>query len=487
MSNWQDPLTREERRAQRIEAAKDYSPWQLESVRSQLENELRSANYHVFMAFDSNIGLKPKYEIKLKTIQAQISKGLSAIFHPKPPSRLNRLINIASRDKSLQENNAPLVLNVLHGFEKSCTLLQDKEAFASNKVNAEALSLIYLMNDLFVELLAGLDQKGLIGDELIRDILNKRNGGRWIFNWLIGRHPPTRHIPDTYFIFDLKSSMKESPSTRLIHELLEQLDPESWRNIERLYLDCQIATFASLPDISNLGKEFRILTAPGAFHDLDEHTIQTLYQVFLKKVIHGIFPQSTQPLKLTSIDMQANLLVRAKTLNDMLRFIVQHHVEPSSLSQHYMAQIRQMAEFPKIEALEKVVMLYSESLRVTYLELARKLLQLPDRKSDAFKTHGLAVIQKNFLADIWQRERLSIFKIDTFSEVRDERGKSFLLPNMPMSNDLNLNIKSLGLGTHLPEVINILVQKIQTIHQGLQKTPGHTNSELQRLASLLEI
>ncbi|EHS62688.1 uncharacterized protein PGTG_21195 [Puccinia graminis f. sp. tritici CRL 75-36-700-3] len=203
-----------------------------------------------------------------------------------------------------------------------------------------------------------------------------------------------------------------------------------------------------------------------------------LYQEFLKKVIHGIFPQSTQPL--TSIDMQANLLVRAKTLNDMLRFIVQHHVEPSSLSQHYMAQIRQMAEFPKIEALEKVVMLYSESLRLTYLKLARKLLQLPDRKSDAFKTHGWAVIQKNFLADIWQRERFSIFQIGTSSEVPDARGKSVMLANIPMSNDLNLNINSLGLGTHLPEVIDILVQKIQTIHQELQKTPGHTNSELQR-------
>jgi hypothetical protein len=174
------------------------------------------------MAFDSNIGLKPKHEAKLRTIQAQISTALNAIFHPKPPSRLNRLINIASRDKSLQEYNAPFVLNILHGFEKSCTFLQDKEAFATNKVNVEALSLIYLMNDLFVELLAGLDKKGLIGDVLIRDILNKRNGGRWIFNWLIGRHPPTRHIPDTYFIFDLKSSMKESPSTRLIHELLER-------------------------------------------------------------------------------------------------------------------------------------------------------------------------------------------------------------------------------------------------------------------------
>jgi hypothetical protein len=263
------------------------------------------------------------------------------------------------------------------------------------------------------------------------------------------------------------------------------LDPESWRNIERLYLDCQIATFASLPDISNLGKEFRMLTAPGAFRDLDEHTIQKRYQVFLKKLIHGIFPQSTQLS--TPIGMQENLLVRAKTLNDMLRFIVQHHVEPSSLSTHYMDQIRQMAEFPKIEALEKVIMLYSESLRVTYLKLAWKLLQLPDRDSDVFETHGWGVTQKNFLADIWQRERLSIFKTDTDSEVRAARGKSVRLANTPMSNDLNLNIKSLGLGTHLPEVIEILAQKIQTIHQVLQKTPGHTTSALQRLASLLEI
>jgi hypothetical protein len=218
---------------------------------------------------------------------------------------------------------------------------------------------------------------------------------------------------------------------------------------------------------------------------LDEHTIQKLYQVFLKKLIHGIFPQSTQLS--TPIGMQENLLVRAKTLNDMLRFIVQHHVEPSSLSTPYMDQIRQMAEFPKIEALEKVIMLYSESLRVTYLKLAGKLLQLPDRKSDVFLTHGWGVIQKNFLADIWKRERLSIFKTDTDSEVRDARGKSVMLANIPMSNDLNLDIKLLGLGTHLPQVIDILVQKIQTIHQVLQKTPGYTNSELQRLASLLEI
>ncbi|KAA1070833.1 hypothetical protein PGT21_025409 [Puccinia graminis f. sp. tritici] len=485
LNYWKNPLFLQQSRVERIETVKNYSPRELDSVRRELEQRLRSASYQLLIAFDSNVGIKPKYDKKLKKIQTQISKALSAIFHPKPPSRLNRVISLGSGEKSLQENNALLVLDILHGFEKSSSFLQDKEAFASNKVNVKALSLIYLMNDLFVELLAGLDKEGLIGDELTREILNNQNGGRWIFNWLIGRHPPTRHIPDTYFIFDLKSSMEESPSIRLIHGLLEYLDPATWRNIERLYLDCQIATFASLPDISNLGKEFRILTAPGAFRDLDEHTIQMLYQEFLKKVIHGIFPQSTQPL--TSIDMQANLLVRAKTLNDMLRFIVQHHVEPSSLSQHYMAQIRQMAEFPKIEALEKVVMLYSESLRLTYLKLARKLLQLPDRKSDAFKTHGWAVIQKNFLADIWQRERFSIFQIGTSSEVPDARGKSVMLANIPMSNDLNLNINSLGLGTHLPEVIDILVQKIQTIHQELQKTPGHTNSELQRLASLLEI
>jgi hypothetical protein len=182
---------------------------------------LQSAIYQFWIAFDSNVGLKPKYGKKLKETQAQISKALSAIFHPKPPySRLNRMINLGSGEISPQENNAIFVLDILRGFEKSSTFLQDKEAFASNKVNVKALSLIYLMNDLFVELLAGLDKEGLIADDLTRDILNNRDGGRWIFNWLIGRHPPTRHIPDTYFIFDLKSSMKESPSTRLIHELL---------------------------------------------------------------------------------------------------------------------------------------------------------------------------------------------------------------------------------------------------------------------------
>ncbi|EHS62689.1 uncharacterized protein PGTG_21196 [Puccinia graminis f. sp. tritici CRL 75-36-700-3] len=144
----------------------NYSPRELDSVRRELEQRLQSASYQLLIAFDSNVGLKPKYDKKLKKIQTQISKALSAIFHPKPPSRLNRVISLGSGEKSLQENNALLVLDILHGFEKSSSFLQDKEAFASNKVNVKALSLIYLMNDLFVELLAGLDKEGLIGDEL---------------------------------------------------------------------------------------------------------------------------------------------------------------------------------------------------------------------------------------------------------------------------------------------------------------------------------
>jgi hypothetical protein len=169
-------------------------------------------NHHTLELNKANIASLQKHGI-------DISNSYHAIVTPKPekPGQLAG----TSRIDVLQKYHANLVLEILGKIESSCTILEDPNRFESAKVNVNALKLMYRLNDFFLGLLTVLEKHNLIDDQIIRKILNDRNKGRLIFNWIFGVHAIFPHHKVLSMTIDFRLSMQSSPSTHKIHDLLK--------------------------------------------------------------------------------------------------------------------------------------------------------------------------------------------------------------------------------------------------------------------------
>ncbi|EHS62674.1 uncharacterized protein PGTG_21182 [Puccinia graminis f. sp. tritici CRL 75-36-700-3] len=323
-----------------------------------------------------------------------ISNSYHAIVTPNPekPGHLAG----TPRIDVLQNYHANLVLEILGNIESSCTILEDPKRFESAQVNVNALKLMYRLNDFFLGLLTALDKHNLINDKIIRKILNDRNKGRLIFNWLFGVHAVYPHNK----------------------VLRMSLDP---------LLKKEMSSFHQLVQLKN---EFMALTSPQAVEGLTEQAIQAHIHEVLKTVIGRLFAE---------VDKESpnEFITRTKLSYNLIRFMVQHHVQPSALSQEYMRKLRGLADFPKLQAFEAYFMEYSNVLQQAYVKLGQALQRLSDFRLR--EIYRISLSESRYLVNM-DRSRLP-WLIST----DENKGNHMETPALELDPSLSAIIKPLKL------------------------------------------
>ncbi|KAA1137505.1 hypothetical protein PGTUg99_002641 [Puccinia graminis f. sp. tritici] len=388
-------------------------------------------NHHTLELNKVNIASLQKHGI-------DISNFYHAIVTPNP-EKLGQLAGTSSIDV-LQKYHANLVLEILGKIESSCTILEDPKRFESAKVNVNALKLMYRLNDFFLGLLTALEKRNLINDRIVRKILNDRNKGRLIFNWIFGVHAVYPHPKVLSMSIDFKLSMQSSPSTHKIHGLLKHLDSDTWQSIERSYLDAQLTgmsldpllkkEMSSFHQLVQLKNEFMALTSPQAVEGLTEQAIQAHIHEVLKTVIGRLFAE---------VDKESpnEFITRTKLSYNLIRFMVQHHVQPSALSQEYMKKLRGLADFPKLQAFEAYFMEYSNVLQQAYVKLGQALQRLSDFRLR--EIYRISLSESRYLVNM-DRSRLP-WLIST----DENKGNHMETPALELDPSLSAIIKPLKL------------------------------------------
>ncbi|POW13233.1 hypothetical protein PSTT_03943 [Puccinia striiformis] len=428
-------------------------------IRQNIHSQSERAVRRIYVASHANnIGLEKEHQIRLHELARKIYNDFNAAnigaYYPNWRQR----IGYESIFRVFQKRYESLVSRTLKNIETSSTLLQNWELFTTSRATSEALSLMYLMNDYLVGVLASLERHRMLTPKLISRILNERTEGRLLSNWVIGQHPINDNAARMYFMSDLKMDMILSPSTRLIHGLLKHLKPNTWRNIEHLHLDYQIAKFASLSDIKSLGSEFMRLTRSGAKRGSKESIYQEQVQVFLQDLTGQLFAKSLYPTQA----MEEQLLERGKVLYGMLHYIVQHHVQTSDLSVVYIDKIQGFEDYRKIRALEEAIKSYTISLQHAHAIVVRSLLRLPEG-SKFFSAHASNIIKNNFLA------HKNWFQATAFSKDKNE----LIFGTKPrrytwldtLKNDSDRTIET-------PEIISILAERHLKLRTAIRASSG---------------
>ncbi|KAI9617901.1 hypothetical protein H4Q26_012766 [Puccinia striiformis f. sp. tritici PST-130] len=367
-------------------------------IRQNIHSQSERAVRRIYVASHANnIGLEKEHQIRLHELAR---KSTTILMRPTS----GRII--------LTGGNGLVMSPSLEFFRNG---MKNWELFTTSRATSEALSLMYLMNDY------------LVG----------RTEGRLLFNWVIGQHPINDNVARMYFMSDLKMDMILSPSTRLIHGLLKHLKPNTWRNIEHLHLDYQIAKFASLSDIKSLGRASK---------------------VFLQDLTGQLFAKSLYPTQA----MEEQLLERGKVLYGMLHYIVQHHVQTSDLSVVYIDKIQGFEDYRKIRALEEAIKSYTISLQHAHAIVVRSLLRLPEG-SKFFSAHASNIIKNNFLA------HKNWFQATAFSKDKNE----LIFGTKPrrytwldtLKNDSDRTIET-------PEIISILAERHLKLRTAIRASSG---------------
>ncbi|EHS62676.1 hypothetical protein PGT21_023095 [Puccinia graminis f. sp. tritici] len=369
---------------------------------------------------------------------SDISNAYHVIVTPRA-EKPGLLAGIGSGTGDLQKSNAKLVLHILGKIEESCIILEDPKRFTTAKVNVNALKLMYRLNDFSVGLLAALEKHSLISDEFIRGILNDRYRGKLIFNWTSGVHVfNPAHFQVLYMSIDFRLSMKSSPSTHLIHGLLKHLDSVTWKNLERSCLDAQLTGIsldpeleehmASFKQLIQLRNEFMALTSP-AVERLTDHAFQGHIHQVLQDLIRRIF---------STVDGEAldHYLIRIKLSYNVLRFLIEYCVKPSSLSEEYMRKLRKLADFPKLQALETYMIEYSDILQKAYVELCKTLQRSPDR--DLTEKYGLELLDGRYLVDMDKAEQPLLISLGKNQDTNMQTPK---LESLEIINELKKEIE----------------------------------------------
>ncbi|KAI9602911.1 hypothetical protein H4Q26_002218 [Puccinia striiformis f. sp. tritici PST-130] len=467
------------------------SPVDLARMRRELEDRVHPTLFQCLVDHGKPIiGLNEDAKEDLSDPLTQIQSGFFNIVKPDDAHQSGLPAIRAFCIQDLQVYHDGIVRSLLQNFEKAGTILEKSQNYQSKQVSEKALEIMYHLNDSLVEVIVALEREGLISEQHIREILNEQNNVRLISNWILGEHTVLSHEEVMYATFDLKLSIESNPSTHLIHGLVKHLDQNSWRSIERWHLDAELAEFNRCGyKLHDFAHEFLVITSPAK--GLVDHAIQSNILKFSAHLVDMLFVQ------LTKLEYSMySLVVKSKVLYSMLRFIVQYDVKPSRLSHQYMGEIRSLPDFPKIQALERLMMVYSDLIQTAYLRIAT-VLETLTLDADSYKVYHTQLYNTRYLVDMDKREQRLLFsaegeKTTTAEEeeyMTDEEeepttpdlrtsvlsksanafGEPFYQLKGHMPEKVNLDMKSLGLGSSPPKLLSLLGSKIQDISNEIER------------------
>lgn len=143
-------------------------------------------------------------------------------------SRQSRLV----KSKKIQEFSDSQASSFLDTLEYSWELLETFDHTATNN-----LVMMLRLSDVFLSFLIALEKYELISSRCLSDLLNRRNEGQVILNYIIGKFPWRKEEGmSVYLNLHMRQTVQASRLTRDVQPLLKHLTESSWTRIDYTYL-----------------------------------------------------------------------------------------------------------------------------------------------------------------------------------------------------------------------------------------------------------
>ncbi|POW15331.1 hypothetical protein PSTT_02205, partial [Puccinia striiformis] len=177
-------------------------------------------------------------------------------------------------------------------------LLQNPKSLDASKGGPLHYSIMFRLNDVWVEFLAVSAKHNLLSKECLGGYLNSKNAARGMFNYINARFVTSYELTPLYLPLDLRLGLEESRFAEDIQSLIPHITPETWQTITRLYLLAQLKSISSYDkapapgEILKLRKEFLDATSQNII-DSSASLRQSSVTVFFDSLIDAIFESAT--------------------------------------------------------------------------------------------------------------------------------------------------------------------------------------------------
>lgn len=262
-------------------------------------------------------------------------------------SRQSRLV----KSKKIQEFSDSQASSFLDTLEYSWELLETFDHTATNN-----LVMMLRLSDVFLSFLIALEKYELISSRCLSDLLNRRNEGQVILNYIIGKFPWRKEEGmSVYLNLHMRQTVQASRLTRDVQPLLKHLTESSWTRIDYTYLVGQLTLKDDDEKFTDLVNQFRITALP----------FRTEFTKHMESVVTWIFHI------LEDIYQPSWNLIHRKFVYNMLHFIIDHH--PEQISPHFVSAFKLPERDSAVDRFKKSIILLSSLENLRYENYIRML------------------------------------------------------------------------------------------------------------------
>jgi hypothetical protein len=166
--------------------------------------------------------IKPRAQTQVRDLLMKIEKHVTTTLSQIDPE--------APRSSRIQNSSQVSMPKLFEYFQDVYKLFKDDRnlwtySSSSPTSRTQALnSIVFRLNDVLVAYLSVAEKYKLVGDDILKNYLNKENEGMIIFHYIWGKFPPSNEDVTAVFVnFDLKLSLARSPFAEEITGLLKRL------------------------------------------------------------------------------------------------------------------------------------------------------------------------------------------------------------------------------------------------------------------------
>ncbi|KAI7942149.1 hypothetical protein MJO28_012176 [Puccinia striiformis f. sp. tritici] len=261
-------------------------------------------------------------------------------------------------------------------------LLQNPKSLDASKGGPLHYSIMFRLNDVWVEFLAVSAKHNLLSKECLGGYLNSKNAARGMFNYINARFVTSYELTPLHLPLDLRLGLEESRFAEDIQSLIPHITPETWQTITRLYLLAQLKSISSYDkapapgEILKLRKEFLDATSQNII-DSSASLRQSSVTVFFDSLIDAIFESATAARQRQGYYAAPRWseMIRHEYLISMLRYMVQYHGQ--DILRKSIARLHDEGLYPHLQAYDEAALLYSDALDSVYAKFGEVLQKLP--------------------------------------------------------------------------------------------------------------